>query len=124
MPEWFTGPQPAAAPARHGHGSTDPAVEARQAERIAKLRAWRCQERVAEALLRMRRAAAGSDNVVYPMKDALSAGATVGEVCDVLRDTWGTHPPAAADHAGGADPAGATAWRPPDPRSRRGQPFR
>jgi len=38
------------------------------------------------------RAAAGSDrNLLVPMRAALAAEATVGEVCQVLRDEWGTH---------------------------------
>jgi methylmalonyl-CoA mutase N-terminal domain/subunit len=68
----------------------DPAVEARQAERLAKLRAWRCHERVGTAVLTLRKAAEGDDNVLYPMKEALAAGATVGEVCDALRGVWDT----------------------------------
>jgi methylmalonyl-CoA mutase N-terminal domain/subunit len=71
----------------------DPAVEAQQAERLAKLRAWRCGERVADTLLLVQKAAAGADNVLYPMKEALAAGATVGEVCDALREVWGTYVP-------------------------------
>ncbi|MFF3484567.1 methylmalonyl-CoA mutase family protein [Streptomyces sp. NPDC002701] len=74
----------------------DPATEPRQAERIAKVRAWRCHERVGAALSGMRTAAAGTGNVLYPMKDALAAGATVGEVCDALREVWGARIP----HAG------------------------
>ncbi|MFI9823323.1 methylmalonyl-CoA mutase family protein, partial [Streptomyces sp. NPDC052013] len=72
----------------------DPAIEAQQAERLAKLRAWRDSSRIDEALTRMRKAAEGDDNVLYPMKDALAAGATVGEVCQVLRELWGAHSPA------------------------------
>ncbi|MFD0305647.1 methylmalonyl-CoA mutase family protein [Streptomyces sp. NPDC127119] len=71
----------------------DPAVEARQAERMAKLRAWRSHERVGAALTGMRRTAAGTGNVLYAMKDALAAGATVGEVCDALSEVWGTCTP-------------------------------
>ncbi|SDG38448.1 methylmalonyl-CoA mutase family protein, partial [Streptomyces griseoaurantiacus] len=71
----------------------DPAIETRQAERLAKLRAWRCQGRVNNALLTMRKAAEGEDNVLYPMKEALAAGATIGEVCDTLREVWGTYRP-------------------------------
>jgi methylmalonyl-CoA mutase, N-terminal domain len=37
----------------------------------------------------------GSDNVLYPMKEALAARATVGEVCDALRQVWGTYEPPA-----------------------------
>ncbi|SCD36281.1 methylmalonyl-CoA mutase, N-terminal domain [Streptomyces sp. BpilaLS-43] len=70
-----------------------PSVEARQGERLAKLRAWRDQDRVDRHLAGVRKAAAGDDSVLYPMKDALSAGATVGEVCDALREIWGTCTP-------------------------------
>ena len=38
-------------------------------------------------------AAAGSDNLLYPMKAALVAGATVGEVSDVLRSQFGEYRP-------------------------------
>ncbi|MGW0788794.1 methylmalonyl-CoA mutase family protein [Streptomyces sp. NPDC002911] len=68
-------------------------MEARQTERLAKLRAWRDQDRVDRHLTGLRETAAGDDNVLYPMKDALSAGATVGEVCDALREIWGTYAP-------------------------------
>jgi methylmalonyl-CoA mutase, N-terminal domain len=32
--------------------------------------------------------------VLPPLKRALAAYATVGEVCDALRDVWGTYQPA------------------------------
>ncbi|MFF7977227.1 methylmalonyl-CoA mutase family protein [Streptomyces sp. NPDC007905] len=71
----------------------DPAIEAQQAERLAKLRARRDFSRVDEALTGVKKAAEGEDNVLYPMKDALAAGATVGEVCNALREVWGTYTP-------------------------------
>ncbi|MFJ9822037.1 methylmalonyl-CoA mutase family protein [Streptomyces sp. NPDC101151] len=70
-----------------------PAAEARQAERLAKHRAWRDQDRVGLRVDELRRAASGQDNVLYPMKEALAAGATVGEICDALRETWGSCAP-------------------------------
>jgi methylmalonyl-CoA mutase N-terminal domain/subunit len=71
----------------------DPAIEAQQAERLAKLRASRDQDAVGAALAELRAAAQGSDNVLYPMKKALRARATVGEVCDTLRGVWGAYVP-------------------------------
>ncbi|MFE7465139.1 methylmalonyl-CoA mutase [Streptomyces sp. NPDC057499] len=71
----------------------DPAIEALQAARLAALRAERDQDVVDDALSRLRTAAAGTDNVLYPMKDALKARATVGEVCDALREVWGRYVP-------------------------------
>ncbi|MFJ7194162.1 MULTISPECIES: methylmalonyl-CoA mutase [unclassified Streptomyces] len=74
----------------------DPAIEAEQAARLARLRAGRDQEAVDTALARLRKAAEGTDNVLYPMKDALRARATVGEVCDALREVWGRYVPSDA----------------------------
>ncbi|MGW6900409.1 acyl-CoA mutase large subunit family protein [Streptomyces sp. NPDC054919] len=71
----------------------DPAIEAQQAARLAKLRSERDQGAVDEALGRLKKAAEGTDNVLYPMKDALAARATVGEVCNALREVWGTYVP-------------------------------
>lgn len=71
----------------------DPAIEAQQAARLTKLRAERDQDAVDEALGRLKKAAEGTDNVLYPMKDALAARATVGEVCNALREVWGTYVP-------------------------------
>jgi methylmalonyl-CoA mutase N-terminal domain/subunit len=42
---------------------------------------------------RVRAAACGTDNVLPPLKAALAAYATVGEVCDALRDVWGRYEP-------------------------------
>ena len=36
---------------------------------------------------------AGPDNLLYPLREALRARATVGEVCDALRDVWGVYKP-------------------------------
>ncbi|MFF3563326.1 methylmalonyl-CoA mutase [Streptomyces sp. NPDC002574] len=77
----------------------DPAIEAAQAERLAALRARRDRRAVTAALGALRRAAEGGaggaaeGGVLYPMKDALRARATVGEVCDALREVWGTYVP-------------------------------
>ncbi|PKV87443.1 methylmalonyl-CoA mutase [Streptomyces sp. TLI_146] len=72
----------------------DPAIEARQAARLARLRAERDGAAVASALAALRAAAASSqENVLYPMKAALAARATVGEVCGALREVWGSYVP-------------------------------
>jgi methylmalonyl-CoA mutase N-terminal domain/subunit len=72
----------------------DPAIEAEQAARLAALRAERDNEAVAKHLAALREAAAGTDNVLVPMKEALRARATVGEVCNALREVWGVYVPA------------------------------
>ncbi len=71
----------------------DPALEAAQAARVARIREGRDDDRVRAALDQLRAAARGTDNVLPPMKRALSLRATVGEVCDALRDVWGVHRP-------------------------------
>ena len=72
---------------------TDPTLAAEQAARLARLRLDRDGTAVADALARLQAAARGSDNVLWPMKDALAARATVGEVCDALREVWGVYHP-------------------------------
>jgi methylmalonyl-CoA mutase N-terminal domain/subunit len=72
----------------------NPAIEADQAVRLKRLRAERDNVAVAAALADMKAAAIDTwRNVLYPMKDALKARATVGEVSDVLREVWGTYLP-------------------------------
>ncbi|MFJ1915212.1 methylmalonyl-CoA mutase [Streptomyces sp. NPDC088147] len=74
----------------------DPAIEARQAAGLARLRLERDRSAVDRALAELRAAAEGTANVLPPMKTALAARATVGEVCDALREVWGTYVPADA----------------------------
>ncbi|HVQ86861.1 MAG TPA: methylmalonyl-CoA mutase family protein [Actinomycetes bacterium] len=72
----------------------DPAIEAEQAKRLASLRAERDQVSVDRHLSALRDTARGDENVLYPMREALRARATVGEVSDALREVWGTYTPA------------------------------
>nr|WSZ98003.1 methylmalonyl-CoA mutase family protein [Streptomyces sp. NBC_00857] len=72
----------------------DPAIEPRQAARLARLRAERDGAAVGRRLTELSAAAEGTGNVLHPMKAALRARATVGEVCDALREVWGTYEPA------------------------------
>jgi methylmalonyl-CoA mutase, N-terminal domain len=71
----------------------DPGIEAEQAAKLAALRASRDQAAVSAALGKLQAAARGTGNVLYPMKEALRLKATVGEVCDALREVWGTYRP-------------------------------
>ena len=71
----------------------DPSIEADQRERLRVLRAGRDQAAVDAALQSLRTAADGDGNCLYPMKEALRAMATGGEVCNVLRDAWGVYRP-------------------------------
>jgi methylmalonyl-CoA mutase N-terminal domain/subunit len=69
----------------------DPAAERRQLERTARLRTERNAEDASATLARVREAARGSENMLYPMRDALRARCTIGEICGVLREEWGEH---------------------------------
>jgi methylmalonyl-CoA mutase, N-terminal domain len=71
----------------------DPALEAEQSARLAAVRARRDQAHVGRALAALKKAAEGTDNVLYPLRDALRADTTLGEVCDALRDVWGEYQP-------------------------------
>ena len=71
----------------------DPTIEAEQRARLERVSAERDQAAVDAALERVRAAAAGTDNLLYPMRDALRARASVGEVSDALRDVWGVYTP-------------------------------
>ena len=53
-------------------------------------------DQVAKALEALQVAARGTDNCLPPMKDALAARATVGEVSHALRAVWGTYTPSDA----------------------------
>jgi methylmalonyl-CoA mutase N-terminal domain/subunit len=69
----------------------DPESERRQVERTRRVRAERNPEEADRALARVRDAARGTDNMLHPMRDALGALCTVGEICEVLREEWGMH---------------------------------
>jgi methylmalonyl-CoA mutase N-terminal domain/subunit len=71
----------------------DPTIEAAQAARLERLRAERDGPEVRRQLDLLQKAADGEDNVLYPMRDALRARATVGEVCASLREVWGLYQP-------------------------------
>jgi len=71
----------------------DPAIERAQAERLAVLRDSRDRAEVTRRIDDLRRAAEGPENLLYPLREALRARATVGEVCDALRDVWGVYKP-------------------------------
>jgi methylmalonyl-CoA mutase N-terminal domain/subunit len=71
----------------------DPQIEQDQRERLARLREQRDSAAVDSALDALKKAAVGTENVLLPMKEALRAMATVGEVCGALREVWGVYSP-------------------------------
>jgi methylmalonyl-CoA mutase N-terminal domain/subunit len=69
----------------------DPQIERDQIARTRAVRAARDAARTEGALEGVRRAASGTANVMPTLIDAVDAGATLGEICDVLRAVFGTH---------------------------------
>jgi methylmalonyl-CoA mutase, N-terminal domain len=69
----------------------DPRIEPDQVARLRALRAGRDQGEVDARLDAVRAAARGTDNLLPPMREALRARATVGEVCGVLRAEFGEY---------------------------------
>jgi len=68
----------------------DTAAE-KQLERLETLRRTRDQGRVTQALDRLRAAAGTTENLMLPILEAVRAYATLGEMCDALRDAWGEY---------------------------------
>jgi methylmalonyl-CoA mutase N-terminal domain/subunit len=68
----------------------DPALERKQVERVRALRAKRHSGAVEDALGALKRAAAGDVNLMEPILAASRAYVTMGEMCDALREVWGT----------------------------------
>jgi methylmalonyl-CoA mutase N-terminal domain/subunit len=68
-------------------------LEAAQVARLEQLRTRRDGAAVTRNLDAVRRAARGTDNLLPPMRVALAEQATVGEICNALRDVFGVHHP-------------------------------
>ena len=69
----------------------DPALEQKQIERVIALRAKRESGAAEEALARLKRDAARDDvNLMPAIIEASKAYVTMGEMCDALREVWGT----------------------------------
>ena len=71
----------------------DPAIGEQQVARLAAIRASRDNTEVTRALGAIKKAAESTDNLMYPMKQALAAQASGGEVADALREVWGRYSP-------------------------------
>jgi methylmalonyl-CoA mutase N-terminal domain/subunit len=70
--------------------------ERRQVESLESVKADRDEEAVEEALAALRDTAQGDGNLLPPIVDAVKAYATVGEICNTLRDEFGEYQPGAA----------------------------
>jgi methylmalonyl-CoA mutase N-terminal domain/subunit len=68
-------------------------LEAAQVERLEQLRARRDSAAVTRSVDDVRRTAEGTENLLPVMRRALASLATVGEICDALRDVFGVYRP-------------------------------
>jgi methylmalonyl-CoA mutase N-terminal domain/subunit len=68
----------------------DPALEEKQIERVKALRARRDSAEVEQTLARLKQGAERDENLMPLLIDASRAYVTMGEMCDALRETWGT----------------------------------
>ena len=71
----------------------DPSVRISQIEGLKKLRSERDNGRVKDLLGELRKTAEGTDNLMPVILDAVRAYATLGEICDALRDVFGEYQP-------------------------------
>src|SRR6266511_1748682 len=69
----------------------DPAAEKRQLERTARVRAERNAQEAETAIAAVHERARGDSNLLVPMREALRARCTIGEICNALRDEFGTY---------------------------------
>jgi methylmalonyl-CoA mutase N-terminal domain/subunit len=69
----------------------DPEAERRQVERLRRFKEARDQSAVEGRLAELRGVAEGEGNLLYPVKDALRAGASIGEVCGAMRGVFGEY---------------------------------
>jgi methylmalonyl-CoA mutase N-terminal domain/subunit len=65
----------------------------RQVKRLTELKKSRDNDAVKQRLKEIEDAAKGTDNLLYPMKEALRARATLGEVSDTLRGIFEEYHP-------------------------------
>ncbi len=73
----------------------DPSIEAAQRDRLADLRQRRDAARVSELLTCLETAAKGTDSLLPLFVECVENDITLGEICGLLRQTWGEyHAPA------------------------------
>jgi methylmalonyl-CoA mutase, N-terminal domain len=69
----------------------DPEVGNKQLARLKELKSSRDEAAVKKALADVKAAAEGTANMMYPILTAVTALATLGEICDTLRGVWGEY---------------------------------
>jgi len=69
----------------------DESTATRQLARLEELRKTRDNDQVRRSLDALRTAARGTENTMYALMECARAYATVGEMCDALREVWGEY---------------------------------
>jgi methylmalonyl-CoA mutase, N-terminal domain len=69
----------------------DPEAEKRQLERLKKFKENRDQAGADAKLAELKRVAEGEGNLLHPIRDALAADASIGEVCGAMREVFGEY---------------------------------
>jgi methylmalonyl-CoA mutase N-terminal domain/subunit len=69
---------------------TDASLAVRQREDVARVKGARDKAQVARVLAAIRDTARGSDSLMPPIIEAVKAYASLGEICGVLREEFGT----------------------------------
>jgi methylmalonyl-CoA mutase N-terminal domain/subunit len=69
----------------------DETVAHRQADRLRKVRAERSTDEVTRRLNALRAASKAKENLMPAIYEAVKAYATLGEICDAMRDVFGTY---------------------------------
>jgi methylmalonyl-CoA mutase N-terminal domain/subunit len=69
----------------------DESVAQRQLARLAHVRATRDSERVRSSVAQLRAGAQAGANTMPLLLEAVRAYATIGEMCDALREVWGEY---------------------------------
>jgi methylmalonyl-CoA mutase N-terminal domain/subunit len=71
----------------------NPEAAANQKAKLNAYRARRSHQAVKEALMELREAAIGEENLMEPILSAVKAYATIGEICGLLREVFGEYKP-------------------------------
>jgi methylmalonyl-CoA mutase N-terminal domain/subunit len=69
----------------------DPESERRQLARLKKFKEGRDEAELDKRLESLRDVARGEGNLLPPIKEALRAGGSIGDVCNAMRDVFGEY---------------------------------
>ncbi len=69
----------------------DPQIGERQRQKLAEVRRRRDDAQVKKALARVAEVARGNENMMPSITEAIKAYASIGEICAVLRERFGTY---------------------------------